>query len=387
MTGFKVQESEVTQAEAGLGKRYAVLIEWNDGQGDTVQPPTQWYRRLHKYGIRVRTKAQAEETVVESRLDAKQSTVIVQEGAIITFSYSLAKMIAAWLTRGIEVEKYEFEVDAEGKRRIVNTTTEVIRPALVLFGELDIEKDFEPSIADIAALERMEKVHGTRGRKVTQDWAVTCYECVASHNSHEAAPCSCPSCNGVHVSYRPGTVPMFRDDESIDPFEFWYRSRFAAGQFEFPMIGKEGKDVPATVAIRDGWEKEVAGSFDGSPLIDQMKALGLSRQQVLYFLDVVFTVRARWGDKRRMNTRIEAITKFMIANNDPAALAQISMMEMPQPDLFDAAGFVGQDQAAALMVAYLGRQSAADDEDVSAVEVPAVTVPSGNGVTIRKAIV
>lgn len=385
--GFTVKDEEVTQAEEALLERYAVFIEW-----DGAIPPTKWYRRLHAYGIRVRSKDQAEESIVESRIDAKRSTVIVQEGAIITFSYSLARMIAAWLMRGIKVEKYEFETGADGKRKIVNTTEEIIRPSLVLFGKVDIDKDFEPSMADVAALERVEKVRGARGRKAApQDWAVTCYECMESFNAEETMPTNCPVCNGVHIDFTPGTVPMYRDDLSLGVYDFWVRSRLGTGGFEFPMIADNGADVPDLPAtLRDDWAGDVAFSFAASPLLAQMDALGLSREQQFYFLDAAFTVRARWGDKRRMNARIEAITAFMVANNDPSALAEISMMEMPQPDLFDVAGKIGKDTAAGMMVAYMGRRAAGDDEDAAqAVEVPAVTVPSsnGNGVTIRKAIV
>ncbi|MBK8188926.1 MAG: hypothetical protein IPK79_00565 [Vampirovibrionales bacterium] len=384
-----VEDEQVSERESDLLERYVVLIEWSDGRrvdGKSVQPPTKWYRMLHKFGIRVRTEDEAAENVVESRLDAKKSTVIVQEGAIITFSYSLARLIAARLMRGIEVEKHQYE-EVNGKRRIVAVTKETIRPALVLFGRLDLEKNFEPSLSDIRALEHIEHVHGKRGRKATpSDWAVTCYECMATHNVQESAPTSCPVCNGVQIEYQPGSVQTFRDDPEVSPLYFWLRTRFASGAFQFPLMADGGAHASPDYRISADWQREVAFTFLDSPLVAQMEALHLSRETQLAFLDAAYTVRSVWSDKRRMNARLEAVTAFLVANNDPAALLEISMSEMPQPDLFDLAGMTGKDQAAALMVAFLARQHGGAGEDGVVVEVPAVKTP-GKAVSIRKSIV
>jgi rubrerythrin len=383
-----VEAEDVSKRESDLLERYVVIIEWNDGNGNegkSVQPPTKWYRMLHKFGIRVRTEAEAG-NVVESRLDAKQSTVIVQEGAVITFSYSLARLIAARLMRGIEVEHYEFgEVD--GKRKVIAVTKETVRPALVLFGKLDIEKNFEPSIADVRALEHVERVHGKRGRKAPpSNWAVTCYECMATHNVEEGTPTSCPICNGVQIDYHPGNVMTLKDDPEVPVLYFWLRSRFATGHFQFPTIDEEnGLPASADYKIAADWQQDTAMTFLDAPLLDQMAALKLSRETQLAFLDAAYTTRSVWSDKRRMNARLEAVTQFLMVNTDPSALTEISMTEMPQPDLFDLAGMVGKEQAAALMVAYLARRVSGADEDAAVVDVPAVRTP-GKAISVRKLI-
>lgn len=379
MVGFAVDEKEVSGREAALTERYVVLIEWN---GDI--PPTKWYRRLHKSGIRVRTKESAD-GVVASRLDATRSTVIVQEGAVITFSYSLARMIAAWLTNGIEVERHQYE-EVEGKRKLVSVETEIVKPALVLFGKLDIEADFEPSIADVRALEHMETVHGRRGRKPdAQEWAVTCYECMETHSVESGTPTHCPVCNGVQIDFAPGTVPAYKDNPSSDVLDYWFRTRFGGGRFIFPKVEDEAMDAPSRYVIDNDWQAETAETLHGSPLVEQMHGLHLGRQTMLHLLDAAYTVRSVWSDSRRMNARIEAVTQFLIANSDPAALAGISMSEMPQPDLFDLAGKIGAHQAAGYALAYMARKLATSQEEADAVEIP-MAAEGGAGVAVRKRV-
>ncbi len=291
---------------------YIVVIEW-----DGLKVPTGFYHRLKALAARG-VRGDKGVPALERRIAEEKAGIIVQEGAIIVPSESLARLLAM-LAR---------EYGA----------------AYVQVGRVHLEKNMAPTPDDIEAMRRVEAVLGRRGRPPKkQVWTVSCRECLTVHRVVAPTPVNCPRCGGVMISVHLGEPPRFADP-GTDIWDTWLRTRFARGVWEpAPLSGSEMP--PAQVDVESPREHEVvtwlqkAGTFLGG-----IERLG--RQTALQVLDAVFVARAYWSRERRQAARVAAATEYFRRGGDPAGVV---LAEGDAPDLLDAAGPLGADVVAGLL--------------------------------------
>lgn len=326
---------------------HVVLLEWG-GQ----KPPSTWYRRLEQIAdIKVRKDgvAASELSSLVNRVGSRNGAV-VQEGAILCASYSLARTLRALAVAGLEVER------ADGTR-------ETIRPVASFLGTVRLEGE-DISEQDLLALRRMEAVFSKRGKKgPEQPFAVTCMEEMVTRNISAHAAVNCPVCGGVQVRVRPGHAVPLADPVDDDVFSAWVRLRFgASGYWEKPAMAPNGM-IPLSDAmqsmggIKEREEQVFVMGLGGAPLLHQIQTVTSNRDVAMELLDAAFIARNYWRDERRLNARLAAVTAyFQMGNMD---VAGISLAELPQPDLFDTAALLGPERAAALMTTYMLRTKTA----------------------------
>lgn len=308
----------VTQSE----KRWIVIVEWN-GQ----KPPNQWYRTLVRLaGLDIRLDPVR--TGVSTASALAEFGVVVQEGAILCASYSLARTIAGYAKTGIVVDHK-------------NGSSEVVKPQTVMLAEALVE-DFVMTNADSETLGRMRSVFGKRGnRGAAVDYAVTCFEEMITHYHSASSVVNCPHCLATQVRWRLGDPNRFADPGG-DLLMAWMRTRFATGRWEPPMDGDALP--PEQINFSVSSEQEFASNLLNAPILEQIS--GLDRAEAMRVLDAAFVARLYWNDERRMKIRLEGITKLWQSQGIPN-VEGVNLAEQSQPDLFDA-GLIGADRLAGL---------------------------------------
>ncbi len=306
---------------------YIVVIEW-----DGLKVPTGFYHRLKALAARG-VRGDKGVPALERRIAEEKAGIIVQEGAIIVPSESLARLLES-LARLLE-----------SLARLLAMLAREYGAAYVQVGRVHLEKNMAPTPDDIEAMRRVEAVLGRRGRPPKkQVWTVSCRECLTVHRVVAPTPVNCPRCGGVMISVHLGEPPRFADP-GTDIWDTWLRTRFARGVWEpAPLSGSEMP--PAQVDVESPREHEVvtwlqkAGTFLGG-----IERLG--RQTALQVLDAVFVARAYWTRERRQAARVAAATEYFRRGGDPAGVV---LAEEDAPDLLDAAGPLGADVVAGLLV-------------------------------------
>lgn len=281
---------------------HIVLIEWDGGQ-----PPSHYYRRLHKLAFKVRGD---KEIAPLARRDTGQG-VIFQEGAVITASETLARTIAGYATD-------------EGA---VN----------VSIGRVQLDDTFTRTPQDAAILNRIEQIMGKRGKRPPEElWAVACTECVQLNSVTHWAPINCPNCGGLLVHARRGQVTTYADPGG-DILSAWKRTRFTGPHWEPAPIHPTGDCTPATVTILSDKERDAVELIEGSPaLLDKLRRM--PRDTAISFLDGIMINRAYRGREARQAARIEAATAYFMRDGNPAAF---KINEQALPDLVDATAALG----------------------------------------------
>lgn len=345
-------------------KLHGVIIEW-----DGVEVPSRWYSWLEGLtGFRVRDRdthqplqaftprsvipdAQIREHLKDletpEEVDSPESVFakrandfggIAQEGAIIVASYSLARLLFFILDRGVPVT--------------IRKTKETvyIRPANVYLMEIKVKETVARLPADEAALRRVENTIGKRGRKPPVAWwAVTCYEDMTTYPIEAPEIVRCPHCGGQHIRARSGTLGHYADPGG-DVLTAWGRTRFGQGHWEY---AGEGSDLaPELGEIKDGTERAYVDALATSPLLTQISHL--SRGDQFAILDAALTARTRWLEERREEARANALAAYMLRGG---SILDVEVAE-GDPDLFDAAGPLGETFVAQLMVDYVKRHEA-----------------------------
>jgi hypothetical protein len=193
------QKGENNMTTEILGS-FIVIIEW-----DGKRPPTKWYSRLERMGLKVAGDME------KSPLDRRSAAigVIHQEGAIV--------------------------VDNESSARILGHLAYELGARAVSVGTLHLS-ELEMSTEDTHALNRIQSVLGKRGRPTAakQIFAVTCHDCLCTTEYEGFNPINCPKCGSFKIEYRLGTPVLFK---SIDKnWKGWVASRFSTSSFEIPTV-------------------------------------------------------------------------------------------------------------------------------------------------------
>lgn len=302
---------------------WIVLIE-----ADGIQMPSKFYRRRDELALRVR--GDRELGPLMRRAGEEGTSVIFQEGAIITASESLARQLAC-----IAQDSFDELSDDELTGRYPT----------VSIGRINLKENFTRTREDAQVLERVERVLGRRGRKPAAEWwVVSCTECAQANPVEHWSPVNCPNCAGFLIHSRRGQLRTFVDPGG-DVLEAWRRTRFAGPHWEPVELKPDGPTPPAAVEILSDRESEAAALLTGSPALEKIRQM--PRETAFAFLDAVFINRAYRDRERRLNTRIEAATAFFKRGGSPTA---VSLTEPKQPDLVDAADVMGAEEVVTWML-------------------------------------
>ena len=322
------------------GRLYEVTLEWNGDptRGYTRRPPSKWYRYLEKLtGMSVRKNGKDALTMMDSRMNAGDYGVIIQEGCIRCGSYSLARTIFFLAKNGLWIDT------KDGR--------ELIKPDACWFTEVkDIE--VEMSASDEEALALMSATFSHRGRRKGDPmlWTVSCMEDLASYELEDYHAINCPHCGGLQIRARVGEQLYFADPGG-SLASAWLRTRFATGQWEVPRTGSE--EPPTHIDIKDDSEKETVGiMITSTDFIDTLN--GMDREDAFRAMDAAFVARLYWDEDRRTNARVQAFTSFMRVSG--GMHDKVMLVENPNKfDILDAAGPIGPEWAASKLWRYLVR--------------------------------
>ena len=306
---------------------WLVIIEW-DGQ----KPPTTYYNRLHSLGLNVRGTNGAMTTKDESPLARRTGddpgAVILQEGAVLCASQSLARSIGLL-------------AQANGAAFVRIAPTEETQ-ALVATAE------------DEAAIQRLNKVYGRRGRPsdTFHDWVVTCLEEMRTfqvRNSKGVA--NCPNCKGMRIRTRKGrAVGYKRDYMSDDPFESWLRVHFAEGTFEDYMDTAEQMPPElGIIHIRIPKEAEAVQIIAQSErFLAALRELDIHKSW--FALRGAFEALTYINPDERSRNRVKAATEALRMGADPTKVKLVEAMD--KVDFLDTVSGIGRYDAASLFVQY-----------------------------------
>jgi hypothetical protein len=294
-------------------KLYVVLIEW-----DGAQPPTTWYKRMHRLAGRVRGEDAL--SVVERRAD---QGVIFQEGCILCKSESLAKVLAVY-------------------------ARDWFHASAVSIGVATVTTNWGMSAADAAIIDRVQTALGKRGRKPPEaDYVITCHEEMKVYADTCSRPIQCPGCAGMRIHVRQGHVHKYRDDGQGPAHDLWLRTRFTGAHWEPCAV--DGETTPPDVddlELLSAKDSAIAGDMTSDALAAALASM--PRAHALEVLDAIYVARRHTAADKRGAARLAAVTEYMMMGGDAAGLLLIEQDD--EPDLLDAAHALGAQVAAALMV-------------------------------------
>lgn len=309
-----------------------VIIEW-DGR----IPPTPYYHRLRKLTGGVRLWDDKDQSVISRRSmfvsDNEQRGIILQEGAIITASKSLARVIA---NLAIEYGARDVHV-----------------------GEVELSPLTEMTDADKDAMNRVDDAFGRRGRpRKPINWMITCIECMDSTWVEELSyVASCPMCGGLNIITYPAKKPILYEyviekggEKSL--INEWLVTRFGTGRFMMPSNDTYTKSrysasrkCVTTVKIKEDADSEVVDILRGSDFVQSLinspeKAAEL-RDEVMDALDGMFASLRYVSDDDRERMRVKAIMQIMKAGYK----GYVNMSsDKNNPDVIDTAGVFKPDR-------------------------------------------
>lgn len=321
-----------------LRKLYVVLIEWD---GET--PPSTWYRRLDELVGSVRGTGNKSQSPL-SRRARDGGGVTFQEGCILCASESLAITLANYVQHEIAPQMRE-----EGKRS-----------PTVQYGEIALHSNWDMDPESEAVIKNIHRILSKRGKppEVTR-YAVTCYEECETFAVERplGRVINCPHCGGVNIAVREGYVPAFKDDGS-DIYEFWKRSRFSLGRWEWSRITSSAIDAPSfDPSLNRAHEGDVLQMLDNSHdllAIVRSEAATSGRGIALEMLDAVFVGRSRHLPEKRNTARVQAVAKYFAMGGNAY---NVMVLESPEPDVFDTALIMGDERAAQLGLNYVHNEA------------------------------
>ena len=292
-----------------MNKQMWIVVLENDG----AKPSSSYYEKRQKLALRVRTNdLDLSATPLTRRRLGENLGAIIQEGAIVTSSYSQAKLVAE-LARQYGVE-------------------------VIFFGSCDLQP-YEASPPDRAAWEKVEKVLSRKGRKPDpQTWTVTCLEELLAFEVEASEVYLCPSCQGVAIQVRLGPARRLRAiTPHDDPLAYWLHSRFQTGTFELPAEG--GQEIATSVSVQE--ERElVQDLLTGEVGALAASGLPLTPKFRLDLLDAAYVCRTSWPREARDAARARALIAWV--REYKGEVTQINLVEPPKPDLIDCAGILGE---------------------------------------------
>ncbi|OFY41482.1 MAG: hypothetical protein A2Z69_02310 [Bacteroidetes bacterium RBG_13_44_24] len=280
---------------------WLILIEW-----DGKQPPTTYYSSLHNLCLRVRGDKEFEPIV--RRAGEYNKAVIVQEGAVLVPSESLARHVA-YLAKeegARSVMTGNVELSDDGTRMLTDGEREVI----ARFNET-FKKRGRPSSAEV----------------IERDWVITCPECVHTTIATARRVIQCPRCGGLRVSAREGTRERIARPKNYNE---WCKSRFWTGHFEVPTYAQEGGKLYSVMGIE--YEDEVVLGILN-------RAKWATPEPNLDLLDMIFCARRYYTYKDRQRFRVECCLR-MYELGYPQT--EVSLFEKEDEyEIIDAAMFYG----------------------------------------------
>lgn len=309
------------------------VVEW-----DGKKPPKPWYQRLARMGLTVSGTGDKKQDIVERRMtfvdevmerktaDAVNGTgaVILQEGTFIVGSYQLARLIASLA--------HEL-----GARHVS------------LFEGAKHTGEFTMSQTDLENLNRLNKVHGRKGRPPGDkaDYSVSCFDEAMVFSVRDVYDVSnCPNCHSPNIKRRVGEPRKYRlprADE--DMLTYWLQTRFSASeQYEIPLVSKDGDEIPTgDIGINPRHEDEIRIINMISDSDEFLAQIGtLSPKAQLDVLDAVFCARMFHEKEVRNKARISTLTECFARKADPG---RASFNESAKNvDILDAAPVLGVSQ-------------------------------------------
>lgn len=303
---------------------FIVVTEW-DGE----KPPTTYYKRLHQLGLKVRGDKSL--SPLERRA-TEGGSVIVQEGAVLCASESLAREVAM--------------------------LAEHLGATIVQVGEVELE-NIRMTDEDMRVFQRVESVFGRRGRPPTEafDWCVTCLEEARSFNVHDATDVvNCPNCKGLKIKARQGRQAIMRLPLTGSAFDDWMMTRFYSGTFEVPDVvdstdplfseSIEPDDVYLD-DIRDPREQAIVERIQNSPQVIEYA----DQINDLWIIDLLFVAQLMHDEQERMSKRVAVVTKLFERGLDPS---EVKLRQAPDHyDLADLGTVIQPRRAAEMYVHHM----------------------------------
>lgn len=199
-----------------MNKSFILITEW-----DGKKPPTTWYNRLKRYGLK--TRGNKETGILQRRLShSVKNAVIMQEGTIISSSESL---IDSLFTEAKHLSS---------------------PPVLLKRGEVIWSED---SLSDDTY---MEKINSVKHSKTEITYTVTCFECMQSYTIHsKISPSNC-HCGSTNISYREGELEKITVSAQWDLETIWKVTRGNTGagiEFHPYTITAEELKIPENLSI------------------------------------------------------------------------------------------------------------------------------------------
>lgn len=330
---------------------YLVVIEW-----DGMKPPTPFYHRVRSLTSGVRQNDSATMRKVAPfarRSERNENAVIMQEGAIYCASKSLARALA------LLAQEY-------GAVNVDIATVSKMSPV-------------EATTADLAALSKINKILGRRGRPPNRSnrWiSVTCYEEVLTQTLlTDKDIINCPTCGSLSVSMSfPGEdvescIWETGYDESL--FEQWLAHRLVEdGIVTFHEISYIIDDDPpmddfvrapfansspdtnptmyATLSLIAGTatytsllptpQKKIIGMMARSDL-DALDVFYAHPEILVRILDAIFVGRLKLDEEERLEGRLTALSSMMVRYPDIAS-DYLLALDDDKVDFFDASPII-----------------------------------------------
>jgi len=315
-----------------------VLIEW-----DGAKAPSTFYQRMHNLGLFVRGDVNL--SPLERRVADDGHSVIVQEGAIICASESLARQVY------LLAQEHGAKVAIVGDITIKND------------GQLFMTKQ------DLQTYSQIEQTLGRRGRPPTQierDWVVACLEegkIFPVMRAKADSVLNCPSCHGFRIrllEMANGVMPSIQDDVYMDTATayvqgIWVRARFFMTHefMPLPIVGQINGQWPDgsvsanySPAIQNQAERQIVQSmglnFSLKDMVEKM-----SRDEAFEYLDAIFLANAHLSNDTRMKMRAQAIVEALMLGADPSKVNVGGRV-----DIFDAAAMLGVERVAEAYMKY-----------------------------------
>lgn len=345
-------KSDLIEPERHNGQRleefaaYTVILEW-DGE----KPPSTWYRRLAKLALSRGNKdtllGDENEDSPIARRQSRNGTsrgVMLQEGAFLCDSESLAYTIANYALNGIET------VDR------VTEEIKIIRPAHVMIGRVEALNPIAISDADREAIDRINQVYGRRGKPLPSTyWSVTCYECLQTHAVYAPAVAVCPKCHGTRIDVQAGT-PVQYDLKPLEgrftEFQVWAITRFGAtGRMQLPA--SSGRLVAPPNPHLFGGPRDLSPQESAAYCAVEHPRMPLCAPDVegtLALMDAAYIARTRFTHQKRLEARVEALTKFIQMGGEASQIAHLFAEDSAHCDILDAALLLGARYIATLLL-------------------------------------
>ncbi len=289
-----------------------VVIEW-----DGKQPPTTYYNGLHRLHLRVRGDKDIAPIVRRSRIE--DHSVIVQEGAVLVESESLARQVA-YLARD------------SGARS-------------VFVGECDFPDDNnnrELTKAEMEVVLRFNKAFRQRGRPAEGEnedrtWVVSCPECSkTSVVNSDRLVIQCPNCGGLRAASRVGYRHVF--SHLPTDLEEWKNMFFVQGYFETPEFGPSGEEAHEVSMTED--DQTVFEGLQKSDMVKDYLVPRIDNPAFRTLLNNIFLARRYFTQKDRQYPRTKMVVDLLERGVSPS---NVPLIEKNEYEVLDACIIPGFD--------------------------------------------